>query len=552
MKKLLTLLLFSAAAMFGQQQLYSVKLPQVFTYSTGKPQYIDRFVNPTSGSQGIFGVGTDTVPIFWTLGSGLSVSNGALIASGGSAGTITVTDDTTTNATMYPVWVTANTGNLPIKVASTKMTFNPSTGALTATTFNLGTTTPGVISGTSGAITLTGAGSNQNITLTPSGTGLVSVVGAGVRLDATAKSLAAWGVSGPGYSTSGRTYTDTSSSGTVATAVANSFAVPTFAASSATVFTNAANVYIAGDVANGTNVTNTNSWGFWNVGKTRLDGRVEIGGQSFDSSVLGVNYNGNLSGGTTRFGFAFQGTAQSGVTANTTGYYSAISTQATAFTLTLAENYAAYDGTLGAASAITTQVGFSAHNLTRATNNYGFKSSVAAGATSFAYVEDAGAASWFLGEIRTGATAAASARVNYNLAAYGTGTVYTFTNTAAAVVLGTTSPTLTIDKAGTYRIDAQVQMAYAGATVATETATMKLRRTNNTAADITSGSLVVDLPVSTVLTYTYGTVHLPSVYYTTSNTTDVVTIFANVSAGLGAGTITAEAGGTYITATRLY
>lgn len=44
-----------------------------------------------------------------------------------------VTDDTSTNATMYPVWVTANTGNLPARVTSTKLSFNPSTGALTAT-----------------------------------------------------------------------------------------------------------------------------------------------------------------------------------------------------------------------------------------------------------------------------------------------------------------------------------------------------------------------------------------------------------------------------------
>lgn len=46
-----------------------------------------------------------------------------------------ITDDTTTNATMYPTWVTAATGNLPQKVSSTKMTFNPSTGLLTSTAY---------------------------------------------------------------------------------------------------------------------------------------------------------------------------------------------------------------------------------------------------------------------------------------------------------------------------------------------------------------------------------------------------------------------------------
>ncbi|MFY9310321.1 MAG: tail fiber domain-containing protein [Bacteroidia bacterium] len=49
------------------------------------------------------------------------------------AGGSTITNDAATNATMYPVWVTANSGSLPLKVSSTKLSFNPSTGSLTAT-----------------------------------------------------------------------------------------------------------------------------------------------------------------------------------------------------------------------------------------------------------------------------------------------------------------------------------------------------------------------------------------------------------------------------------
>lgn len=48
-----------------------------------------------------------------------------------NATNVGITDDTTTNATMYPLWVTANTGNLPVKVSSTKLSFNPSTGIMT-------------------------------------------------------------------------------------------------------------------------------------------------------------------------------------------------------------------------------------------------------------------------------------------------------------------------------------------------------------------------------------------------------------------------------------
>jgi hypothetical protein len=43
-----------------------------------------------------------------------------------------VTDDTTTNATYYPTFVSNTTGNLPQTVSSTKLKYNPSTGALTA------------------------------------------------------------------------------------------------------------------------------------------------------------------------------------------------------------------------------------------------------------------------------------------------------------------------------------------------------------------------------------------------------------------------------------
>jgi hypothetical protein len=48
-----------------------------------------------------------------------------------NATNIAITDDTSTNATVYPAWVTTTTGNLPAKTSSTKLKFNPSTGALT-------------------------------------------------------------------------------------------------------------------------------------------------------------------------------------------------------------------------------------------------------------------------------------------------------------------------------------------------------------------------------------------------------------------------------------
>lgn len=141
--------------------------------------------------------------------------------------------------------------------------------------------------------------------------------------------------------------------------------------------------------------------------------------------------------------------------------------------------------------------------------------------------------------------------INYPLTVYGAGTAYAFTNTAAAVDFGTTDPVKVLDKAGTYLIFAQVLMQYTGATVVAETATVKVRRTNNTAADL-SQVLIIDLPPSTTLTQCYGVVTIPPFTYTTSATDDSITIFANVSAALAAGTIDATAVGTSVVAIKIF
>lgn len=104
------------------------------------------------------------------------------------------------------------------------------------------------------------------------GTGLFRIGAASTTVD-----FPAWAAIGVQFNTgSSMTYRDSSSStGTVATAVVNSFNVPTISALNASVvYTNLANVYIAGDVATTGNASATNSYGLWNVGKTRLDGPI--------------------------------------------------------------------------------------------------------------------------------------------------------------------------------------------------------------------------------------------------------------------------------------
>jgi hypothetical protein len=68
----------------------------------------------------------------WVAPSSLTVGTATNATNATNTGT---TDDTTTATAVYPVWKTTTTGNLPEKVSSTKLTFVPSTGTLTATAF---------------------------------------------------------------------------------------------------------------------------------------------------------------------------------------------------------------------------------------------------------------------------------------------------------------------------------------------------------------------------------------------------------------------------------
>ena len=83
------------------------------------------------------GAGATSFTVTGTAGQVLtSNGSGAPTWSTPAAG-ITVSDDTTTNATRYPLFAATTTGTLTTEyVSSTKFQFNPSTGALTATSFS--------------------------------------------------------------------------------------------------------------------------------------------------------------------------------------------------------------------------------------------------------------------------------------------------------------------------------------------------------------------------------------------------------------------------------
>jgi len=127
----------------------------------------------------------------------------------------------------------------------------------------------------------------------------------------------------------------------------------------------------------------------------------------------------------------------------------------------------------------------------------------------------------------------------FNTAAYAAGSVYTVTGTSAAVAFGTTSPIVTLTSTGTYSLRAAATVNLVGATfAANRTLTLKLRRTNNTAADIANSSLAFTVPVVTTLTETLAVVPLPETVYVTTLTNDAVQLFVGLDTVPSAGSMT--------------
>lgn len=133
--------------------------------------------------------------------------------------------------------------------------------------------------------------------------------------------------------------------------------------------------------------------------------------------------------------------------------------------------------------------------------------------------------------VSPGGTQAAALTAS-NLSVYASGTPYTLSAVAAALVFGTISPQLTINEAGTWMLIALVRIDYFFATYGSDDVecTLKLRRTNNTPADITDSEYTFKLRDVSTAYFTAGNVALPIVFYTTTATSDILAIFGQLEA----------------------
>lgn len=132
---------------------------------------------------------------------------------------------------------------------------------------------------------------------------------------------AAWTTTGRALKVAGSSYTDTTSSGTVATTAISAIQAPTLLASSATTYTNSANFYIAGPPIASTNVTQTNAWALYVAsGNSFFAGDTSVSGNLVASTAgngLQVKSGSNARIGTGTLSGGSLVVANTSVTANT-------------------------------------------------------------------------------------------------------------------------------------------------------------------------------------------------------------------------------------------
>ena len=116
------------------------------------------------------GYGTGTAHAYTAAGTTGQVltSNGASAPTWATLAYATITDDTTTNATRYPLFASATTGNLTTEyVSSTKFQFNPSTGYLTVTGLTSPViNNPTITNYTESVVAIGNSGTSQTLALT--------------------------------------------------------------------------------------------------------------------------------------------------------------------------------------------------------------------------------------------------------------------------------------------------------------------------------------------------------------------------------------------------
>ena len=252
-----------------------------------------------------------TVTNAWALGAESARIAGTLVVTNGvtfSATANTIGLGTSQTSGVWTAGGPSGTGTMTLGQSTASQTTNIQAGVTTSgstKTINLGT---GAASGATSTITIGSATSGATQTTTINGRVTLAPIGA---------SAAAWTTNGIALVQSAATFTDTTSTGTVADVRINNFAAQTLAASSATTVTNLYGTYFTVPAA-GANVTASNIYaigadtlrvagtalvavgtttGQFVVGNTGMTGTITLG-QSTVSQTTNIQAGATASGST--------------------------------------------------------------------------------------------------------------------------------------------------------------------------------------------------------------------------------------------------------------
>jgi hypothetical protein len=148
----------------------------------------------------------------------------------------------------------------------------------------------------------------------------------------------------------------------------------------------------------------TNRWNLYMQGTANnyMAGSLGIGTTFLTDTILNIAKN--LTGASTSYGVRQTGAVQSDAFVSI-GYQNQLNTQAASFTLSQYIHYNASQGTIGASSAITTNVGFNVSpTMIGGTNNYGFQGGIPAGTNRWNLYMQGTAANYLAGQLSIGTT----------------------------------------------------------------------------------------------------------------------------------------------------
>jgi hypothetical protein len=323
-----------------------------------------------------------------------------------------------------------------------------------------------------------------------------------------------------------------------------------------------------GNIASGTGRYNLYMAGTAN---NYLAGSLSIG--ALPNSTVGLYHMKTITGGTNSYGVYVGSAIQSDVTGSANVFSSVPATQAASFTLGTLSHFKAIQGTIGAGSTVSNQIGFIADStLTGATNNYGFYGNIASGSGRWNMYMAGTADNYLAGSLGIGTTSPATA-----LDVVGTATVRAAATQDGIALIGRaggTSSYEVIITPTTLTADRTLTLPNVSGTVVTTgdtgsiTSTMisdgtivngdisssaaiaysKLSLTGSVVnADISSSAAIADTKLATISTA--SKVSNSATTATSSNTASAI-VARDASGNFTAGTVTAALSGNASTSTK--